>query len=125
MEGWTPSQRARELSSKRLLGKNAELSIRWIEDRTKIVQSEKKHLNTRYNAWMLGVKRRDNWKCKINNSACEGRLEAHHILNWIDYPELKYELNNGITLCHAHHPKGRKQEAKLSPYLQSLVAEGK
>ncbi len=73
---------------------------------------------------MLSVKKRDNWKCRIADENCKGRLEAHHILNWIDYPELRYELTNGITLCHAHHPKGRKREAELSPYLQKLVAEG-
>lgn len=59
---------------------------------------------------------------KIN---CKGRLEAHHILSWKDYPELRYDINNGITLCHAHHPRKRDEEAELSPYFQSLVAEMK
>ena len=52
-------------------------------------------------------------------------METHHILSWKDYPELHYQINNGITLCHAHHPRGKENEAKLSPYLQSLVAEMK
>ena len=69
------------------------------------------------------VKRRDNDKCRINNKDCEGKVVVHHILNWKDYPKLRYDVNNGITLCQAHHPRKRKDEAKLSPYFQELVAE--
>ena len=97
----------------------------WKEDRTQLQTNEKKHLDCQYREWMFAVKNRDNWKCKINNSACNGRLEAHHILDWKNYPELRYEINNGITLCHAHHPRGREREAELSPFFQSLVAERK
>lgn len=65
---------------------------------------------------------RDGWKCQIRNQDCEGRLEAHHILSWKEYPELRYVLNNGITLCHAHHPRGRAREKQMAPILQELVA---
>jgi hypothetical protein len=74
---------------------------------------------------MLSIKKRDNWKCKINNQDCKGNLEAHHILSWRDYQELRYDINNGITLCHAHHPRKRIDEAKLSPFFQRIVAEMK
>lgn len=94
---------------------------KWIEDRTLLVTNEKKHLDYQYKIWMLSVKRRDGWKCRIADENCKGRLEAHHILNWKHYSELRYEVNNGITLCHTHHPRGRENEAKLSPYLQELV----
>ena len=97
----------------------------WIVNRNQLRKSEKKHLDGKYRDWMFAVKKRDGWKCRVSNSYCKGRLESHHILNWIDYPELRYEINNGITLCHAHHPRGREREAELSPYLQSLVAEMK
>lgn len=96
----------------------------WIADRNKLVKSEKKHLDCQYREWMFAVKKRDNWQCRINNSDCNGKLESHHILDWKNYPELRYDINNGITLCHAHHPRGRKREAELSPYFQQLVAEG-
>lgn len=62
-------------------------------------------------------------KSRIYNIDCSGQIEAHHILGWKSYPELRYETNNGITLCHAHHPRKREDEAKLSPYFQKLVAE--
>ncbi len=110
---------------KRHLAICGENNPRWITDRSQLVKDEKKHLDSKYKIWMNGVKSRDGWKCKIGNSDCKGRLESHHILNWKDYPELRYEINNGITLCHAHHPRKRSEEAKLSPFFQSLVAEVK
>lgn len=95
------------------------------KDRTQLQKSEKKHLDGRYREWMLGVKKRDNWKCRIADVNCDGRLEAHHILNWKDYTELRYQINNGITLCHAHHPRGRAKEKRLSSYFMELVSVSK
>lgn len=97
----------------------------WVNDRTKLKTSRRKDYDTRYKYWMIEVKNRDNWKCKINNSDCKGRLEAHHILSWRDYKELRYDINNGITLCQFHHPLKRKDEERLSPYFKKLVAEMK
>lgn len=88
-------------------------------------ESEKKHLCSKYKSWMLSVKERDNWKCKISNKDCKGRLESHHILSWKDFPELRYEINNGITLCHAHHPRARVEEKRLAPTFMELVSVSK
>jgi hypothetical protein len=93
----------------------------WKEDRTTLVVNEKKHLDGKYREWSKAVKDRDLWKCRIENKDCCGKLEAHHILRWKDYPELRYEVNNGITLCHFHHPRKRNDEMKLSPYFQEMV----
>lgn len=95
---------------------------RYIADRTKLCnQSDRR--SYAYRNWKKEVYSRDNYKCRISDENCKSILEAHHILNWQDYPELRYKINNGITLCQAHHPRGRANEAKLSPYLQQLVAE--
>lgn len=102
-----------------------EKSHNWIVDRTKLKTGREKCYDTKYKYWMLEVKNRDNWVCRIADVNCDGRLEAHHILNWTDYPELRYEINNGITLCHAHHPRGREREAEFLPYFQQLVGERK
>lgn len=94
---------------------------RWISDRTKLKTSEYKHLDSKYKIWMLAVKNRDNWKCKINNKNCKGKLEAHHILPWSKFPELRYEINNGILLCHFHHPHKRNDEIKLVEFFKRLL----
>lgn len=95
---------------------------RYIEDRTQIVgKHDRRFHDPEYKQWHRCVKNRDGWKCKISNSDCSGRVEAHHILGWKDYPELRYEVNNGITLCHFHHPRKRKDEMRLSPYFMDLI----
>ncbi len=94
----------------------------WIKDRNKLAKRQKRN-DMAYKEWHKQVLLRDNFKCKIKNKDCEGRLEVHHILAWSSYPKLRYQINNGITLCHAHHPRKRSDEAKLSPFFQKLVAE--
>lgn len=87
--------------------------------------SERKQDNERndsaYQAWVLAVKKRDNNTCRINNENCSGYCIVHHILPWRDYLELRYEINNGITLCQFHHPRKRVEEKKLIPFFQELV----
>lgn len=106
-------------------GFKKEAHWKWKEDRTTVKQSEKKHLNGLYREWMKSVKERDNWKCRMTNDSCKGRLESHHIYDWINHPGLRYSINNGITLCHAHHPRGRAEEKRLAEYLSQLVSVSK
>ncbi len=100
-----------------------ENNYRWVSDRTKLKRTNKQgeRRTSIYVDWRKQVYTRDNFKCKINNQDCKGRLEAHHILSWKDYLELRYEINNGITLCHAHHPMKRAEEKRLIPFFQGLV----
>lgn len=107
---------------KEWLEMRGENNPRYIRDRTQLKISEKKHLDSRYIDWMLGIKKRDKWKCRLLNKKCKGRLEAHHIFNWIEYPLQRYDINNGITLCHAHHPRGRAKEKRLAKKFIELVS---
>ena len=104
-----------------------EKNYAWVVDRTKLsrVSKQGERRTSIYADWRRNVWLRDNFKCKINNSDCCGRIEAHHILSWRDYVELRYLVNNGITLCHFHHPRKIEDENKLSQYFQKLVAEMK
>lgn len=71
--------------------------------------------------WAKRVKSRDGNKCKISNAECKGRLEAHHILGWDTHPELRFELNNGITLCSLHHPRSRVLEIQKVDEFKKLI----
>ncbi len=95
---------------------------RWIEDRTLIKQYWTERNNPEYKQWRFAVWSRDSYTCKINNESCNGRIEAHHILGWKEYPELRYQINNGITLCHAHHPTKRAEEKRLEPIFKELIS---
>lgn len=92
-----------------------------IKDRSLLKTGREKAYDTKYKYWMIEVKKRDKWKCKISNQSCKGRKESHHILSWRDYPNERYNINNGITLCQFHHPLRRIDEKKLIPFFQALV----
>lgn len=118
--GYVPSEETRKKISESHKG---ERNYLWISDRTQLKDDHKDRGGQLHREWSLNVKNRDGWKCKISNGDCSGRLEAHHILGWKSYPELRYQITNGITLCHFHHPRKREEEKKLSPYFQQLVKE--
>lgn len=94
----------------------------WIKDRTKLIKRNQRN-DSAYYDWRRQVWVRDNEKCKIADKNCNGKIEAHHILGWRSHPELRYEINNGITLCHAHHPRGRAKEQLLVPTFQELISQ--
>ena len=104
---------------------SGENSSVWISDRTLLKDDHRDRGGSLSRDWSRRVKNRDNEKCKINNSDCEGRLESHHILGWKEYPELRYAINNGITLCHAHHPKKRVEEKRMVSYFMELLSVSK
>lgn len=111
-------KRCRSCISKHMSGSN---HWAWKEDRNSL-KKENRHGDSAYREWRKEVWLRDNFKCKIANPDCAGRIEAHHILVWSEYPELRYQTNNGITLCHAHHPRKRAEEKRLVPVFQELVS---
>lgn len=61
----------------------------------------------KYKEWRMAVFLRDSFVCQF----CNVRgvpLEAHHIKEWAYYPKLRYEVDNGITLCVECHKLTRK-----------------
>lgn len=106
----------------------ARKSWNYIPDRTKLKRYGNDAKDRRcyaYTNWRRQVWLRDNFTCKIGNPDCNGRIEAHHILTWKEHPSLRYEINNGITLCHFHHPKRREDEKRLQSDFQALVSVSK
>ena len=92
----------------------------WKIDRTQLKKKDERN-DMAYKEWRMNVFKRDRFVCRIKNLQCLGKIRAHHILPWSKFPELRYEVNNGITLCQFHHPRKKNDEIKLSPYFQDLV----
>lgn len=93
---------------------------RWIKDRSIVMKNLRN--DGAYTQWVKKVKKRDKGICRINNKDCSGYKIVHHILSWSEYPELRYNVNNGITLCQAHHPRKRAEEKRLIPFFNGLVS---
>lgn len=124
-KGKKMSEEARLKMSKAKLGKyvgpkNPAYKI----DRSQLAKKQMRN-DVAYQDWRKQVWNRDKFKCRIADRNCSGRIEAHHILAWSKYPELRYQINNGITLCHAHHPRKRAEEKRLEPFFMELVSVSK
>ncbi len=73
--------------------------------------SEKRLLRetSEYKKWRKLIYERDNYTCQsCGDKSIKGHyvyLEAHHIKSFLEYPELRFDINNGITLCKRCHEK--------------------
>ena len=79
----------------------------WYENNN-ILFNSKKRLSYQYRKWRENVLKRDNYtcqKCGIFNK----NLNVHHLKSFAKFKELRYEINNGITLCIDCHRKIHKK----------------
>lgn len=84
------------IERKRHVGSN---HPRFKADRSQIKSSRPRFELTK---WTKAVFERDNYTCQ----ACGqkgGRLQAHHIKEYSRYPEFRWDLDNGQTLCEECH----------------------
>ena len=81
--------------------------------------------NPQYKKWRLDVYHRDKFKCCWPNCKCKTKLNAHHILDWSRYPLLRFNVNNGITLCKKHHKIVTGRESYYVEFLSGLIIKAK
>jgi hypothetical protein len=55
----------------------------------------------KYKHWRQAVLIRDDYSCQ--HCGATKKLQAHHIKEWKDFPDLRYDVNNGLTLCTSCH----------------------
>lgn len=60
--------------------------------------------STEYKEWRRAVFERDNYTCQLCG-AHGVRLNAHHKMQFAYHPDLRTNLDNGITLCESCHKK--------------------
>lgn len=102
----TFSKEEKEKRKNRMLGKNNPM---WCGG-----DSDRERRNSQYKQWRIDVFERDNYTCQkcgyINGRGkIRKDLNAHHIVRWIESIELRYAVENGITLCVPCHMKAHKR----------------
>lgn len=56
-----------------------------------------------YEEWRTAVFERDGFACQRCGDRRGGNLQAHHVLAWVHYPDRRFEVANGVTLCSGCH----------------------
>jgi 5-methylcytosine-specific restriction endonuclease McrA len=85
--------------------------LKQISKKTIHPKSTKKQRGFNQVAWSTLVKLRDG-KCTECGSVYD--LHAHHIKSFSEHEELRYDVNNGITLCGPCHRKHHSEKGKKS-----------
>lgn len=80
----------------------------WIEDRSKI----KGRLRPEMTAWRTGVFTKDKYTCQ-ECGQIGGKLNAHHKAPYSLFAFLKYDVNNGLTVCEPCHKTIHKESSFL------------
>lgn len=74
-----------------------------------------------YKKWRIRVFKRDGFACKKCGS--KNKIQAHHIRTWEKYPQLRFDINNGITLCKLCHQAIWQREEEVAEYFLSLIGK--
>ena len=90
----------------------------YIEDRSKIKNQRR---GSEFIEWRKTIFQRDNYTC-LHCGQIGGRLQADHIKSWAMYPELRFDINNGQTLCVDCHKKTDTYGRSLSVQRRLLNA---
>lgn len=74
-----------------------------------------------YKEFRRKVLKRDKYTCQVCKSRIRKNLEVHHIMTWADASSLRYDVDNGITLCKQCHKNITGQEVYYQNYFLALI----
>jgi hypothetical protein len=77
----------------------------WKGGISNFTRTERRNLmgSLKYKKWREAVLKRDNYTCQLCGiNEC---LEVDHIKTWSKYPEHRFDISNGMTLCKICHKK--------------------
>lgn len=74
-----------------------------------------------FREWRKAVFTRDNWTCR--HCGKRGRkMNAHHLMPFASYPEHRFDVANGLTLClSCHHAVHRGAPRPKAPAIGQLM----
>jgi hypothetical protein len=77
----------------------------------------------KYVEWRNLVYLRDKFTCSVCSDNKGHNLHAHHIKRFCDYPELRFDVSNGITLCSTCHASISRKEDEYVDKFQKAIGE--
>jgi 5-methylcytosine-specific restriction endonuclease McrA len=111
-EKMSKSQKVAYLEGRRVAtckGKSGEGTSNWQGGITPL--NYKIRNSIEFRLWRESVFARDNWICQKCNDR-GSKIQAHHIQNFAQYSELRFAIDNGITLCRECHILFHKKYSK-------------
>lgn len=80
-------------------------------------ENEKLRKSTRYILWRKSILERDNYTCQICKKR-GGKLQADHIKPFCAFPEFRFDIKNGRTLCVPCHLRTETWGGKALSFIQ-------
>ena len=115
MKGRRHSNETRKKISDSLIGKTGKLARRWKGGISRTYRTG--YYTPRYKQWRTNVFERDKYTCQnCGNIGNKTYLTAHHIKSFTHYPELRFELSNGVTLCEICHSKTDNYKGRANKF---------
>ncbi len=75
-----------------------------------------------YKDFRLKVLKRDSFTCQMCKKSGKGaRLNVHHIIKWSSAASLRYDTDNGVTLCNYCHKSVTGKEQHYVSYFTELI----
>lgn len=78
----------------------------------KVSERRGMRFSAEYKRWRYDVFVRDNFTCQECGDDRGGNLNAHHKKSFADYPDLRFDVDNGVTLCEDCHNKKHRSKNK-------------
>lgn len=78
-----------------------------------------------YDKFRKQVKIRDKYTCQWPGCKASKKLHVHHIKRWVDSVDLRYNIDNGLTLCKFHHQLINGNEVSYEAVFLKIIAEKK
>lgn len=88
------NKKSKKLMSEKMSGKANPMFINGCSKRRK----DEYENDYKISDWRKAIFKRDDYTCQICFKK-GGKLNADHIKTWSEYPNLRFELSNGRTLC--------------------------
>lgn len=87
--------------------------------------SDRNYSDIQYKQWRKEVTERDGGCCQWPGCTKTKKLNVHHIRKWSEFATLRYDVNNGILLCRAHHKETFHREEDFVILFNTIVARNR